>query len=424
METTSHRIRTIVLGIAVCAGSFLVGPLAALAQINMTQLSQKSQDASIGGSIKRGIGKVGQALTPDSPPKPPANDPVSLNTKANPGPELHVAMAHLYLESGRMDHAAEHYQKALKMEPTYLGGLLGYARLKDRIGRTDEAIKLYQQAIKAHPNTASAYNNFGLFYAKNRKLDEAVKILGQAVRLAPRNVRYRNNLATILAELGRNNEAFDQLQAVHGEAIAYYNLGYLLERKGDVRSAAQHYAMALKVDTTLVSARMGIQRLAARPSQGRSAPSATRQVRTMAPTTPVGNPAPQPWQPDRLGTRPMRSGPPAVSHMMPAEPAAPKRITPPPAPTPSETPSVRQLPPQPKRETPMGAAPSVRVHGTRDNGVAPLPPGEFVPKRLPPINSARATGAAPMTGIPSPDPSEPVAPLPPPTGGPALQFSP
>ena len=52
--------------------------------------------------------------------------------------------------------------------------------------------------------------------------------LRQAVKLEPKRKLYRNNLATVLVDMGRTDEAWDELSSVHTPAVAHYNLGYLL----------------------------------------------------------------------------------------------------------------------------------------------------------------------------------------------------
>jgi Tfp pilus assembly protein PilF len=222
---------------------------------------------SITSSIKDGLGKLGEAVTP-KPRVKPADDPVSLATEAHPGVGLHVAVARLYEESGKLAEATNHYQEALRREPNSLPALLGYAHLKDRSAEPAEARKLYLQAVRTHPNEASAHNNLALFYAGRGMLNESSAAMTRAIQLQPTNPKYRNNIAQLLVTMGRTTEAFAHLSAVHRPAVAHYNLGYLLERQGQWQAAAEHFAIALRTDSSLAAARRGLERLqrpAARP---------------------------------------------------------------------------------------------------------------------------------------------------------------
>jgi tetratricopeptide (TPR) repeat protein len=249
-------------------GLWLIGLLAmpSLPAICLAQQpagDEKSWPSSITSGIKSGFSKLGGSgssgnITPAQAPK---DDPVSLQSKAKVGPELHVAVARWYVETGNFAEAEQHYRQALKMKADYLPALLGYADLKDVIGQPGEALKFYQLAIKTAPKNAAPYNNLGLWHARHRRTDDAISSIAKAVELAPQNPLYRNNIATLLVERGQYREAFNHLRAVHGEAAAYYNMGYLLNKKGRTDDALKHFAAALRVDPSMVQARQWIEHL-------------------------------------------------------------------------------------------------------------------------------------------------------------------
>jgi tetratricopeptide (TPR) repeat protein len=118
----------------------------------------------------------------------------------------------------------------------------------DRQGRFDEAIERYRDAVAEHPDSPAAHNDLALCYARGGRLDESVETLARAVSLKPDNELYRNNLATVLVEMGRTDEALDQQMQVHSEAVAHYNLGYLLHQRGHDAQAADQFAAALRID--------------------------------------------------------------------------------------------------------------------------------------------------------------------------------
>ena len=205
-------------------------------------------------SVKDGLEKAGELLTFTEPVQQ-APDPTALSTKAKPSPRLYVAMARLAEESNQPANAEAYYEKALSMEPTYLEALLGLGRLNDRQGKMETALSYYQKATKAHPNEASAWNHLGLCYARMNRLKEARAAIEKAISLAPKESRYRHNLATILVRSGDLQGALQQLQAVHDEATACYNLGYLLVKKGDNAAAAHYFGRALQLKPDFQEAR-------------------------------------------------------------------------------------------------------------------------------------------------------------------------
>ncbi len=214
-----------------------------------------AQQSSVTGSIKQGFNKVGEFFTPKPSHKsPPTDDAISLKNQGKPGPELYTAIARLYEESGKNAEAEKYYQMALNEKADDLNAMLGYARFQENQGRINEAVALYQKAVQTHPKEAAAYNNLGLCFARRGKLNEAASALGQAVQLDPRNPLYRNNLATVLVDQNRLPEAFANLREVHGDAAAYYNMGYLLNKKGQTEEAEHNFAQALMIDPKMAPA--------------------------------------------------------------------------------------------------------------------------------------------------------------------------
>jgi len=345
------------IGLGLCLAEVCV--CAAEAQSSWGQsaptTARPSMLESIGSTIEKGMEKLAETVAPKTSVKP-ADDPVALRTKATPSAELFVRVAHLYEGSGRLKEAAAQYEKALGITPDYLGALLGYARLKDFLGQPDEAIKLYQRAAGAYPREAAVYNNLALFYARRRMLDRSTAMLGRAIQLEPSNAKYRNNMATVLVEMGRIEEAFRQLQSVHPEAVAYYNLGFLLEKRGDPEAAARHFAVALQRDPSLIQASRGLQRLAA-------ARTANRPVEE-PPTGPrLGH---RPMRPDRSAEGPALGGSGSGARQLPPVSPRPRRLPPvmrggvsepPSAPLPSGAPSPPPAAgPQPIPDAPLPGA--------------------------------------------------------------------
>ncbi len=377
-------LRLWLLGLMVGAGLAAAGPSECAAQARYSTAWQQptytaggkpGMGESISSSVKKGLGKLGEIVTP-KPRVKSAEDPVSLATKAKPGVELHVAVARLYAESGKPAEAAEEYQKALRKAPHNLAVLLGYAQLKDRLGEPAEARRLYLQAVEAHPKEASAHNNLALFCAARGLLNESSLAFARAIQLQPKNPRYRNNFARLLVRMGRTKEAFEHLSAVHRPAVAHYNFAYLLEKHGQLQAAAQHFAIALRADSSLAPARRALQRLQ-RPS-----------IQPQPPLDPaeVGS---------RVSNRPLRpTGRDRLQNLF--------RV--------GQPPSVGQLAPiwKPAREGAQGAQPPAT--DSQPNEVAPSPPRLM---RLPPTLDRQpdASDAAPLPPRSRKQQPTPAAPL-------------
>ncbi len=215
--------------------------------------------ASVGSTIDQ-AGKSLRGLVKESPTPPP--DPISLDTKVEPpDAPFYVALARLREQANHQPAAIDMYQRALRLDPKHLPAQLGLARLYDRQGQLQKASELYQQAAKDHPGEPTVYNDLGLCLARQGRLPEAYSAIAKAVALRPSHALYRNNLASVLVEQGRIDEAFAQLAAVHGPAVAHYNLGYMLQRRGSKALAIQQFELALAADPSLDAAQQWLAAL-------------------------------------------------------------------------------------------------------------------------------------------------------------------
>jgi tetratricopeptide repeat protein len=203
-------------------------------------------------------------------------------------PDIYVATARIYEKNGDLAGAQAQYQKALKVDPTDMPALLGYAHLQDKREQYSEADKLYLEAIKQHPKDPSVYNDRGLSYQGRKKFDDASKMFAKAIELQPNKQLYRNNMAIVLVEMHREDDAFEQLAAANGPAIAHYNLATLLHRKGNDREAQFHFNLAAGLDPSLVAAHDWAARLG---------PGANRPATMTANAQPgPSRPSPDPMQ--------------------------------------------------------------------------------------------------------------------------------
>ncbi len=207
-----------------------------------------------GAAVKHATSSVATALTP-KPRVTKAPDPISLSSMPK---SIH---ADVYYQAGRLAEsknrraeAIRQYTRALEKAPEHLPATISLARLYDRNENFSEAQRLYKQAIEVSPDNAMAYNDLGLCLARNKHDDESVAALRQAASLAPDRKLYRNNLATVLVDLGRTDEAWNELSGANSSAVAHYNLGYLLYQNGDKQQAKRHFAIAAQQDPDLTAA--------------------------------------------------------------------------------------------------------------------------------------------------------------------------
>jgi tetratricopeptide (TPR) repeat protein len=375
-------LATLVLGVAgvVCLGTDVWSQQTTNSSGSSWTDSIKKQFAKLGGSKPK---SKAETLSPD--------DPTSLKNESKATAKTFVAVGRLYAEMGKFAEAEEQYKLALKDQPNCLPALLAYAQLKEQMGQPDGALWFYQQAVKFYPRQASVYNNLGLFFGKQKRYDNAVGALASAIQIAPQNPLYRNNLAIVLVDQGRLPEAFEQLKAVHPEAVAYYNLGYLLNRRGQTQAAMQHFSLAVQADPNMTQAQLWLGYL--------------QKTTGQMPQQAVANSQPPQQQQSQQSPMPPNIPQPAPSRSVATQAGGMLQRAP--EPRESESQAIRRLPPV----TPQESAPlPPQEYANAPRETAPLPPQDTAPlppggnQQLPGISYERREGTV-----------NPSAPLPPET---------
>jgi Flp pilus assembly protein TadD len=237
-------------------------------------------------AVSSGAKKMTSWMTPE-PKVVPAKDPIALaNQSPKAGPDIYVSLARIHESKGNFPAATAQYQKALEIDAKDLSAILGYAHLLDRQNKLNEATAQYETAVRLHPKSAAAHNDLGLCYARRGLYDRASESLRQACALEPSRPLYRNNLATVMVEQGRSEDALREMLAVHDAATAHYNLGYLLQQKGQNQQAVRHFAEAGRLNPQLTAAQTWVAKLSP-PANAGMAAAAPAQAPVQAPIRPA-----------------------------------------------------------------------------------------------------------------------------------------
>lgn len=232
-------------------------PLGAAKPGPIKHMANAISESKLGKSVSHAFsgGKKKEALK---------NDPTSLANGVVPTTAAdYVALGDSFEQNGDGESARRMYHQALEMEPHHLGALVALGRHFDRQGQLDRAVQNYVEATQHHPSDPTAYNDLGLCLARQHRYDDGVVALKRAIQLEPDRVLYRNNVAMVLVDQNRVDEALAQLTDAHGPAIAHYNLGCLLSKRGKDDVALRHFQLALADDPSLSEAREWIESLSA-----------------------------------------------------------------------------------------------------------------------------------------------------------------
>jgi tetratricopeptide (TPR) repeat protein len=164
-------------------------------------------------------------------------------------PELvkaHINLLVLYGRVGNLEKAEEHYQVAVKLNPTqFPDAYYDYGVLMMREGKLEQAEKSFRAALEIDPSYADAHNNLGFLLEGQGKLPEAIVEYRKAIEGKPDFRRARFNLGRVLVNLEEYQGGIEQLQQtltpVDENTPTYlFALGAAYGRAGD-SAKALHY---------------------------------------------------------------------------------------------------------------------------------------------------------------------------------------
>ena len=159
-------------------------------------------------------------------------------------PEAHNAMGILlHLVFRRPTEAIGHYERALKVRPSFSEARTNLANVHLDQGRYDEAIKLYEQVLNdmLYPTPYIAQGNLGWALYKKGETNRAVESIKAAVTTNPSFCMGYRNLGIIFDETGKTDDACRQFsryrESCPDMADAYMREGVCQARRGEVDAA-------------------------------------------------------------------------------------------------------------------------------------------------------------------------------------------
>jgi len=168
-------------------------------------------------------------------------------------PELvkaHINLLILYGRMGNREKAEEHFQAAIKLNPTqFPDAYYNYGVLLIMEGKLDEAEQAFRKALAISPSYAAAHNDLGNVLERQGKLAEAAAEYGKAIEGDPSFRRGHFNLGRLLINQHKYAEAIEQLlqtrTPVDEETPTYlYALGAAYGRAGDSANALHYLEQA------------------------------------------------------------------------------------------------------------------------------------------------------------------------------------
>jgi tetratricopeptide (TPR) repeat protein len=163
-----------------------------------------------------------------------------------PGVQLQLGI--FYVTRGDDKAAEAAYREALHLNSQLIPAYLNLADLLRGQSKDDEARKVLLQALSVAPQNGPTLHSLGLLETRSGQSDIALKYLQQAADLETEGTRHRFVYAIALHDLGKPNEAIEQLQKLlrsvpQSEEVLLALANYSAEQ--GQREKAQGYAKVL-----------------------------------------------------------------------------------------------------------------------------------------------------------------------------------
>ncbi len=195
-------------------------------------------------------------------PKPHELPPTLPETQPEQGKTLdaELKIAKVCLEQGRVGEAAQHYSKALDIEPQNFEANLNYAISLLEIEETKFANERDYSEIRQHleiacsidPRDPRPHFYLGKIDFAQGDLRAAVRQLTQVIEIDPGNQEAHTMLGVSLSKLGRTSQAKAHLTAAlkldPSDELANFTLGKIYEKEGKNDPAMYHLRKALEAN--------------------------------------------------------------------------------------------------------------------------------------------------------------------------------
>ena len=117
----------------------------------------------------------------------------------------HYNLAMLSRQSGRVEEAISHYEKAAEIQPDFADAHNNLGNVLLETGRVDEALGQFQHALELRPGDALTESNLGNGLLQKGDIEAAIVHYQSAIKSQPTNAFFLNNLAWVRATCGKSS---------------------------------------------------------------------------------------------------------------------------------------------------------------------------------------------------------------------------
>ena len=160
------------------------------------------------------------------------------------------------LQGGETVKTVEHYQDALRVNPSDVDALFGLGWAYMQQDRTRDAAGVFSQLVAADSLNADSQYLYGVALSKEQRKNEAMAAFQQALLLAPTFVEVHWALALLHNERGDGfadalGMIEEGLRLAEGSSYGHFVLGFVLCSRGENEKAEQALLKSIAIDPSL-----------------------------------------------------------------------------------------------------------------------------------------------------------------------------
>jgi serine/threonine-protein kinase len=138
-------------------------------------------------------------------------------------------MADILTAQGKDPQAEQLYRRIQSQYPEFRPAYTAYAALLMRQRRIPEATHTLEAGLDRFPADPVLLNNMGMCFLIRKDYSRALDYFTDAAAVVPENTRYRSNMATVLALMGRQDEALALYRQILPKSEAMENIRVLCD---------------------------------------------------------------------------------------------------------------------------------------------------------------------------------------------------
>lgn len=175
-----------------------------------------------------------------------------------------LSLARLDIEEGELTRAEHHFDRILLTDGKNIAAMLGMAQVAERLRNTEQALKWLKHANEADKTALLPALILGRYYLRIRDVKTALRVLEESYEFNKDNYLVNNLYAGAVAASGKKNQAlsiYEGMTKSFSNPAIYLNIGKLYIQLKDYNKARESINTALAKKKDFVEAKAALIRL-------------------------------------------------------------------------------------------------------------------------------------------------------------------